>query len=147
MPRLWTVIILGGQIRNKIPNIHHCQKNNIKKSFCILKIIILFSVSFSLINSCFENRFEHFNTEFPQSRLEPLVKLRNGCEIPERKTTTLKTAKFVSQCQFATINFRALGDGSVLLPTGDQMEKENKVPTPQVFPLILLRQSQTNPTK
>ena len=48
-----------------------------------------------------------------------------------RKTTTLKTAKFVSHCQFATINFRALaaGAGSILLPTGDQMEKENKIPT------------------
>ena len=94
-----------------------------------LLILKLFSVGFSLVNSCFENRFDHLKTEFPQSRLEPLVKLRNGCEIPERKTTTLKTAKFVSRCQFATINFRALGDGSILLPTGDEMEKENKVPT------------------
>ena len=110
-----------------------------------MNLHLLFSVGFSLVNSCFENRLDHLKPEFPQSRLEPLVKLRNGCEIPERKTTTLKTAKFVSRCQFATINFKALGDGSILLPTGDQMEKENKVPTTSFsINITQLSQNSTN---
>merc|ERR1712062_410893 len=104
------------------------QNKKITSGQIMLKLCtVILAVIFSLANSCFEDRFDHLKTEFTQSRQEPIVKLRNGCEIPERKTTTLKTAKFVSECQFATINFRALVDGSILLPTGDQMEKTEEL--------------------
>ena len=60
-------------------------------------------------------------TEVPS--MPPLVKIGTHCSIPDRRTTTLKNAKFISQCQFATINYRTLGEESILLPTGDVFTK------------------------
>ena len=69
---------------------------------------------------CFEERPDHTMTESP---MKPLLKVGRTCPIPERKTTALKDAKFITKCQFASINYQTLGDDSILLPTGDVLPK------------------------
>ena len=73
------------------------------------------------VRGCFEDHLDHLMTEVPS--MPPLVKIGTHCSIPDRRTTTLKNAKFISQCQFATINYRTLGEESILLPTGDVFTK------------------------
>ena len=74
------------------------------------------------VECCFEERPDHTMTEAP---MKPLLKVGKSCPIPERKTTKLKNAKFITKCQFASINYQTLGDESILLPTGDVLPKES----------------------
>ena len=72
------------------------------------------------METCFEERPDHMMTE---PSITPLLKIGTTCPIPDRKTTKLKDANFITKCQFANINYQTLGDETILLPSGDLMEK------------------------
>ena len=75
------------------------------------------------MDTCFEERPDHMMTE---PTITPLLKIGTTCPIPDRKTTKLKDANFITKCQFANINYQTLGDDTILLPSGDLMEKESE---------------------
>ena len=94
-----------------------------KTLFCFSKVTLFLVFLLSKnVDCCFEERPDHTMTEPP---MKPLLKVGKSCPIPERKTTTLKNAKFITKCQFASINYQTLGDESILLPTGDVLPKES----------------------
>ena len=86
---------------------------------CVSKVIynvfeiIIFSVWLALqtVRCCFEDRLDHTMTETP---MKPLAKIGKSCPIPDRKTTTLKNAKFISRCQ-EFLNFDVVGFGKPLI--------------------------------
>ena len=60
--------------------------------------------------------------------MKPFIKLNPDCPIPTRKTTRLQKAKFISKCQFATLNYLTLGKESIRLPTGEVLPKTEDEP-------------------
>ena len=91
------------------------------------------------VEGCFEDRIDHTMTEPPMKPLLKVVifncnwlewsvyfsspQLGKTCPIPDRKTTSLKNAKFITSCKFAKISFETLGSDTILLPTGDLLDK------------------------
>ena len=75
--------------------------------------IIFFSVWSQTVRCCFEDRLDHTMTETP---MKPLAKIGKSCPIPDRKTTTLKNAKFISRClEFLNFDVVVFGKPLTLL--------------------------------
>ena len=102
---------------------------------CILLAIV--SLGFSAVLGCYEDHLDHLMTEAPTQT--PLLKIGTTCPIPDRKTTTLKNAKFIAKCQFARINYRTLGEETILLPTGDVFSKGSILKVESLKQLFFVR--------
>ena len=59
--------------------------------------------------------------------LKPFMEVHTERRIPRRKTTKINSARFITKCYFAHIDFLTLGGDTLLLPTGDTLARTENV--------------------